>query len=486
MTSVFDNGGVVGASLDFGAEDKYILGSAIVSPTYIGTTTSPISGYRVEDTVPLSLPAGTQIGDTLYLWGAGDRLRIEVLQEAAVFGAGTWTFVSSFEGGGEAGLWSCTVDTLEDVTANALGGAMQAGVFTLVTVRGGSYTPEDIGGASSGVPTTNAVNYVDDSMILTFGFLGDEDVPISVPSGYTQISQAYGSGGGSSLSSTAAGYRITSGSGTEPSLSYSTTGDDEWVAISIGIAPSASTIYGNKKNSGIWNMYSVYNYINSIVPILPFSEAMEYKASFTTTNIASSTFDSDSLGMNDFTALNTSTGTRQYIVGVTTIDPLPSLNSLNELEIQTSLNNHTNSSPLIAISPTTSSYATTGFFFMSISGEVERIIAHFGNDMNAIALHFYEVSLGSVADSSPEFTYEYRPGYVPHTVTIPARTVALMVTQTWNNSGTMLVGTDSDNEQDINTADWTTASHIVTGEDSVKIGASNNLEGISVVGWTYA
>lgn len=109
---------------------------------------------------------------------------------------------------------------------------------------------------SSGNPDPPSVTTtVDDSVVVALGALDDDTISsFTPPSGYTSLIGSFGSG-----RSAMSAYKTIATAGTENPSAFSTSGDDDWYAMSLVLAPATDSINLNKKNTGIWSLNAVYS-----------------------------------------------------------------------------------------------------------------------------------------------------------------------------------------------------------------------------------
>jgi len=93
---------------------------------------------------------------------------------------------------------------------------------------------------TSNVPDSPAVTTtVDNSLILRLAGFDDDDITIGDPglAGHTAINMGE-SGGGNASTSGGSGYVVQAAAGDSGTASFALTNSEEWVTITVGIAPA--------------------------------------------------------------------------------------------------------------------------------------------------------------------------------------------------------------------------------------------------------
>ena len=260
--SIYDNGGMIGAALDFTDTSRYLLSETpldieLISSTGVQTFSSPSpsttiaipnSELLVEGDIVLvfiasdagstfgvlTLPDGYRTGRVAIdsssatmntFWGykfMGPTPDTEVVFQATNY-AETYA-IAVFRG-------------VEDIDTISIRPA------TRTTATSGSLTtPELVGTMPAG------------SLILQMGYLDDDNVAssVSAPSGYTLTTATQSDATGATMM---VAHKITSSAQTnEPAQTFTTSGSDLWYADSVVLNRGADRVYGNQKNSGIWSL----------------------------------------------------------------------------------------------------------------------------------------------------------------------------------------------------------------------------------------
>lgn len=254
MESVYLNGGMVGATLDFASTDQYTLPAAGI--TYVGGSTDSIGAQPTNwsSTVTVNLPAGTQVGDLCIV-----AITCDFLATAINSVTGGFTNIAEQRDASTGmyyGVWvaeSLTVSSSIDVTFTR---AYAISICTSV-YRDANYVSITTSTGTSGMPDSPSVTANTGEYVVITGHLDDDNVTMTAPSGYTLSSAKVGDAS-SSICSTAIAYKEISSTGSEDPAAFGGAGDDEWRASSIVLALGPGSL-GNFKNSGIWALSSVYD-----------------------------------------------------------------------------------------------------------------------------------------------------------------------------------------------------------------------------------
>lgn len=190
-------------------------------------------GQATSDAGSLTLPSGLEVGDVLILM---------VLDDNSIpTGSGTWTLGGSGTSSGtafdyywywkyfESGDSTVTISGGEEILCVAFRNVDPLNPFdTSATVASGSF---------SGLPNPPSITTVNpSSVILVLGWLDDDDVALTAPTGYRLISNVFTGG---VLGSIAAAYKEQVSAGVEDPGSFGGTGSDEWVAVTIALRSNA-------------------------------------------------------------------------------------------------------------------------------------------------------------------------------------------------------------------------------------------------------
>ena len=269
VASVYENGGMIGQTLDLGSTEQYITG--LSTPSYVG-------GASTSGSSSLSLTGitGLQEGDLVIVFITEDNNTFNVNSTGWSYASGTLTNsiveVIAYK------VMGSTVDTsfeltrtLDALTATAWRGVDYESISSVVTASSTTIDP-------ASVSVTN-----DNSVVLVMAAIDDDSSTISSPpTGYTTAVQN-GRGGGSNAQM----YKTGVSAGTEDPSSLTWASPDALIAYTLVLGPKAT--YGNKKNSGIWNLDAVYTLL--IAP------ANNYEEAYGTPNYTITTFPSTDTGV---------------------------------------------------------------------------------------------------------------------------------------------------------------------------------------------
>lgn len=261
ITSVYENGGIIGQTLNLGSTKQYIAG--FTTPSLVGTASA--SG---SSTLSLTSITGLQEGDLVLLWATEDTANsqnfyvtdswttanvakfsnsITHLAAYKVMGSTVDTSVSIYEETGAGNQESGTLLTVDALTATAWRGVDYESISSVGTGLGTT-----LGDANT--PSVSVTN--DGSVVLVLAAIDDDSATISSPpTGYTTAVQNGRLGG-----SNAQMYKTGVSAGTEDPSSLSWSSGDALIAYTLVLSPQVT--YGNKKNSGIWNLNAVYALFN--------------------------------------------------------------------------------------------------------------------------------------------------------------------------------------------------------------------------------
>jgi len=252
LNSVYDNGGIIGQTLDLGSTEQYISGTS--TPSYVGGASA--SG---SSTLSLTGITGLQEGDLVLFWATEDANEegfyvtdswttvisandnsIRNLVAYKVMGSTVDTSVSIYDATGEGNQDSEALLTIDALTATAWRGVDYTSITQRATDSGTSINPRSI-------TVTN-----DNSVVLVLAAIDDDNSTISSPpTGYTTAVQNGRLGG-----SNAQMYKTGVSGGTEDPSSLSWSSGDALIAYTLVLSPQVT--YGNKKNSGIWNLNAIH------------------------------------------------------------------------------------------------------------------------------------------------------------------------------------------------------------------------------------
>lgn len=269
VASVYENGGIIGQTLDFGSTEQYISGST--TPSYVG-------GASTNGSTTLSLTGITGLQE-------GDLVIVFVTEDSASWSPNStgWTYVTGTVTNSIVEViaykvMGSTVDTsfqanrvLDAFTATAWRGVDYESISSVVTATSNTINP-------TSVTVTN-----DNSVVLVLAAIDDDNSTISSPpTGYTTAVQN-GRGGGSNAQI----YKTGVSAGTEDPSSLAWASPDSLIAYTLVLSPQVT--YGNKKNSGIWNLNAVHALLS--IP------SYDYESAYGTPDYTVTTFPSYDLGV---------------------------------------------------------------------------------------------------------------------------------------------------------------------------------------------
>ena len=251
MASVYDNGGMLGVTLDFADTEKYILGTTINNQPITHVASSGTGQTITGTTIPL--PNDLQQGDLVIVGTSSDTERYP-----GDFSDPTGYTLGQASESGVQGVWwykfmGSTPDTQVSGLLNDSRTTHFYSVFRgvdQVSTIASTATPNS---ATTGMPNPPSLSATADNMVLAMGFLDDDNIASSVtaPSGYTLSASSNATSAGASIM---LAYKTSAG-GTEDPEAFGGSGTDAWVGMTAELARVGDTdILGNQKNSGIWNI----------------------------------------------------------------------------------------------------------------------------------------------------------------------------------------------------------------------------------------
>ena len=251
VASFYDNGGMIGATLNLGSTEQYITGSTTGTPSIVGTASA--SG---ASSVSLTGITGLAEGDLVVVFASED----DSTAPAVITSTG-WTilvngaFTNSIEHSIAYKVMGATVDTsisiqttIDAITVIALRDVQYTDISTVVTSLGTTINPQSV------TVTDN------DSVVLVLSALDDDNSTISSPStGYTTAVQDGRLGGSNAIM-----YKTGVSAGTEDPGLVTWASSDSSIAYTLVFSPTSTVTYGNYKNSGIWSMDAVYELLKPL------------------------------------------------------------------------------------------------------------------------------------------------------------------------------------------------------------------------------
>lgn len=248
MPSIFDNGGMIGATLDFGSEERYIVGTTPAPIEFVGSTGT---GQTITGS-SINLPSGMQEGDFVIVATSSDGSTPATPTGYTLGQSGNTNSVGY--------MWAYKVmGATPDTTATGLTSnsttTHAAFVFRNIASVSSFATAAT---AISGMPNSPSIFVSQNNLVIAIGFLDDDNIAASVtaPSTHALAASSQASSLGASVM---ASYKIAATTGTEDPAAFGGSGDDSWVATTVQLAKGSNTVpvYGNYKNSGIWSLDAV-------------------------------------------------------------------------------------------------------------------------------------------------------------------------------------------------------------------------------------
>jgi hypothetical protein len=276
MESRYLNGGMIGATLDFGANDRYVIGTTQnrLRPTYVSGTTSQINGGTTN--VNINLPAGLLADDlvivALTIAGTADKsYRISGYTQALDNYADD-TFDTNLQIGRK--FMGVTPDTTVTITGGT-GSSADGGAVAIHVWRGiDTTTPLDV--------TTQAINQINTGIpnpSATTPSTANSVILVAAGSAHNGGTDTYtaaqlanfltvGQGGNTNDATVGLGsFNWVSGAFDPNAFTWSQTDSTSFSTISatLTLRPKLSDIpiFGNLKNSGVWNLEAAFEYVRS-------------------------------------------------------------------------------------------------------------------------------------------------------------------------------------------------------------------------------
>lgn len=276
MVSRFLNGGMIGVTLDFGANDRYVIGTTQdrLRPTYVSGTTAQINGGTANEVI--NLPAGLLANDlvivALTIAGTADKsYRISGYTQALDNYADD-TFDTNLQIGRK--FMGVTPDTTVTITGGT-GSTADGGAVAIHAWRGiDTTTPLDV--------TTQAINEINTGIPnppATTPSTANSVILVAAGSAHNGGTDTYtaaqlanfltvGQGGNTNDATVGLGsFNWVSGAFDPNAFTWSQTDSTSFSTISatLTLRPKLSDIpiYGNLKNSGVWNLKAAFKYIRS-------------------------------------------------------------------------------------------------------------------------------------------------------------------------------------------------------------------------------
>lgn len=273
MESVLYNGSMLGATLDFTSTDQYIVGTTQTrpAPIFVGSQTYGRAGSTVDTAVTFALTGG--VGTTPQ---AGDFVVLSIAigqtnSTSAPQGITGYTTLGQVVGADtyDAGLYvgtkvmGSTPDTTFPVRSSySIDNAQAAIVFVWRNVESLDVASTTASGANSRAANPPAITPVtENSIVMAIG----SSAHVGGTVNYTNTElQGFRTAAANDTYdvSLGAGY-VNWTTGAFDPVAFTITGSttaDSWAALTLALKPALvdTVLYGNKKNSGIWNLQSAY------------------------------------------------------------------------------------------------------------------------------------------------------------------------------------------------------------------------------------
>jgi len=243
VASIYENGGIIGQTLDLGSTERYIAGSTLGTPSFVGATS------RQESNIISVSISGLQEGDLLVLFAAADGSARTITEPSG------WTteVVTRSNSVGHIvahKVMGATVDSFvrfsgdyDSIVLCAFRDVEFESLSAVVTAFGNTINP----------PSVSTVD--DNSIVLALTGLDDDTSTISTgPTGYTE-----GEAQAGDRASAALYYKTGVATGSEDPSAFTWSSSDAIIAYTAVLTRKSVTAFGNFKNSGIWNLDAVYN-----------------------------------------------------------------------------------------------------------------------------------------------------------------------------------------------------------------------------------
>lgn len=287
MLSIYDNGGIIGAKLDFNSVDRYVTGttSGLLTPTYvggqtlnlIGTTANTVTNFSLTggiDSTPregdiviiaVSVAATSNILTTIYPVLGSDGASYTQISATYVNNTANTNDTNAFFG---YKIMGATPDTSFRLSAGT-GNAANGGAVTLQVWRNISSSSPTEGGTKSSSSTQSALANPPAATINTAGAIviavtasahtGGADTYSS-----SQLSNFLSASGSDTYDSSVGMGSYSGGAPFDPAVFTFTQADStafSSVAYTQTFTPATGSfpVYGNSKNSGIWSLKSSYD-----------------------------------------------------------------------------------------------------------------------------------------------------------------------------------------------------------------------------------
>jgi hypothetical protein len=252
VASLYDNGGMIGATLDLGSTEQYVTGSTGGTPSIVGTASA-----NGANSVSLTGITGLAEGDLVLACITSDNST-----ENTTITSSGWTAISD-------NVFSASINTT--IAYKVMGATVDTSigitsVVDAITVIAMSDVEYLSGASVTGSAFFSSINppsvtvASDDSIVLVLAAIDDDNSTISSPpTGYTTAVQDGRLGGSNAIM-----YKTGVSAGTEDPDTLTWSSADTMWAVTLEFGPTSSATYGNYKNSGIWSMDAVYELLRPV------------------------------------------------------------------------------------------------------------------------------------------------------------------------------------------------------------------------------
>jgi len=282
MDSVFLNGGVIGVTLDYGAADRYVIGTTQVRDTitYVGGRTQSVTNSTATITVSLTgLTGGLATAPIQNDFVVVTRSWANNLDASMTTSSTGWTEVTELYANDDndtnLAVYYKVMGTTPDtsIVFNAHATTAESSAIVVQVFRGvDTTTPLDVTSttftvANSGLPDPASITpTTTNSIILVAGGSAHTDGTDTFTAGYLTNFLTVGANGTNDATAGMGYVSWTSGAYNPAAFTASyANAQTRYSAAAVTMALRARLIdvqqFGNLKNSGIWNLQAVYDTI---------------------------------------------------------------------------------------------------------------------------------------------------------------------------------------------------------------------------------
>ena len=355
--SIYDNGGMIGATLDFGSTERYIIGTTTgrATPVYVGGTTAAGPGSAGPGTVSLtSLTGGIgtapQQGDLIlvaYAIGSTTDVNVSISMNNSTDVVELVDLYANDTVDTNLGVyWAIAgVTPPTTITAGGTGSTANAGALAVHVWRDiDTTTPMDdtrttatgTNSASANPPAISTAT--ENAVVIAIGASGNDNETTPFTQG-GDLSNFISIGGSDTEDATVGMGSIATTTPTtvDPAaFSISTSISYSWAAATVALRPKLVDIpiYGNFKNSGIWSLLAVLDTRSTATSAIGFVGAATGSTSISLTSLTGGTRSAAAAG--DFVlvvsgqGIDTGTTNNIDIVGYTNIANLVSTSTVRD------------------------------------------------------------------------------------------------------------------------------------------------------------